>query len=115
MKTASRMQAGAALLALTCLTPLAANAQTTLRIQTPHAESSPTGELIAQFVDDIETMSGGDIDIEMYYSNALVDTGERLLVLLNSGNLATTQSVISLLRQRLLPGRPYVFHRPQRA
>ncbi|MFO1139673.1 MAG: TRAP transporter substrate-binding protein [Paracoccus sp. (in: a-proteobacteria)] len=75
MKTASRMQAGAALLALTCLTPLAANAQTTLRIQTPHAESSPTGELIVQFVDDIETMSGRDIDIEMYYSNALVDTG----------------------------------------
>ena len=56
-----------ALFALTCLTPLAANAQTTLRIQTPHAESSLTGELIVQFVDDIETMSGRDIDIEMYY------------------------------------------------
>ncbi|ARU90140.1 TRAP transporter substrate-binding protein [Pseudomonas sp. M30-35] len=52
----------------------AALAQTTLSIQTAQSESSPTGELIGQFKSDIETMSGGSLKVDMYYSSALVDT-----------------------------------------
>ncbi|MFV0472963.1 MAG: TRAP transporter substrate-binding protein [Pikeienuella sp.] len=70
----SRCHAGLALLSAAVAAPLAASAETTLRIQTPHSESSPTGELIAQFADDVEVMSGGSLDVEMYFSNALVDT-----------------------------------------
>lgn len=65
-----------ALALVLALTPGAAAAQAQLRIQTPHAEGSPTGELIAQFADDVETMSDGSIDIEMYFSNSLVDTSQ---------------------------------------
>ncbi|SMC84781.1 TRAP transporter substrate-binding protein [Primorskyibacter flagellatus] len=67
MKTA----AAAALLAGT------ANAQdVTLRIQTHYATEHPSGKLAAQFVDDVETMSGGSIDIEMFYSSSVVATTE---------------------------------------
>ena len=32
-----------------------------LRIQTHYASESPAGKLVAQFVDDVETMSGGEL------------------------------------------------------
>ena len=55
----------------------AAPAQTTtLRIQNHIAPESTQGRLIAEFVEDVETMSGGDIDIEMFYSASVVDSAE---------------------------------------
>ncbi|WP_212523335.1 TRAP transporter substrate-binding protein [Actibacterium sp. MT2.3-13A] len=48
----------------------------TLRIQTHYAPETVSGKLAAQFVDDVETMSGGDIDIEMFYSSSVVKTVE---------------------------------------
>ena len=48
----------------------------TLRIQTHYAPETVSGKLAAQFVDDIETMSGGDIDIEMFYSSSVVKSVE---------------------------------------
>ncbi|WP_425072848.1 TRAP transporter substrate-binding protein [Sagittula sp. S175] len=55
----------------------AASAQdVTLRIQTHYASEHPSGILAAQFADDIETMSGGAIDIEMFYSSSVVATTE---------------------------------------
>ena len=54
----------------------AASAQTTLRIQTHYAPETVSGKLAQQFVDDIETMSNGEIDIEMFFSSSVVATVE---------------------------------------
>ena len=53
-----------------------AAAPVTLRIQTHYAAEHPTGKLIAQFVDDVQTMSNNDIKIEMFYSSSVVATTE---------------------------------------
>ncbi|WP_121633684.1 TRAP transporter substrate-binding protein [Tropicibacter alexandrii] len=55
----------------------AAGAQeVTLRIQTHYASEHPSGQLAAQFIDDVQTMSGGEIAIEMFYSSSVVATTE---------------------------------------
>jgi TRAP-type mannitol/chloroaromatic compound transport system substrate-binding protein len=54
----------------------AVGAEYTLRIQTHYAPESVSGKLAAQFVDDVETMSGGRIDIEMFYSSSVVKSVE---------------------------------------
>ena len=55
----------------------AASAQdVTLRIQTHYASEHPTGIMLAQFIDDVQTMSGGEIAIEMFYASAVVATTE---------------------------------------
>ncbi len=48
----------------------------TLRIQTHYAPETVSGKLAAQFVDDVQTMSGGDIEIEMFYSSSVVKSVE---------------------------------------
>lgn len=48
----------------------------TLRVQTHYAPETISGKMIADFVDDIETMSGGDLDIEMFYSSSVVKSVE---------------------------------------
>ncbi|MGF1474602.1 MAG: TRAP transporter substrate-binding protein [Geminicoccaceae bacterium] len=48
----------------------------TLRIQTHYAPETPSGQLAAQFVDDVQTMSGGRIAIEMFYSSSVVKSVE---------------------------------------
>lgn len=48
----------------------------TLRMQTIFAQQTPSGQLVTQFVDDIETMSGGRVDIEMFYSSSVVKSVE---------------------------------------
>ena len=48
----------------------------TLRIQTHYAPETPSGKLAAQFVDDVETMSGGRVDIEMFFSSSVVKSVE---------------------------------------
>jgi TRAP-type mannitol/chloroaromatic compound transport system substrate-binding protein len=55
----------------------AASAQEyTLRIQTHYAPETPSGKLAAQFVDDVQTMSGGRVKIEMFYSSSVVKSVE---------------------------------------
>ncbi|MBV7393949.1 TRAP transporter substrate-binding protein [Mameliella sediminis] len=55
----------------------AASAQdVTLRIQTHYASEHPSGVLAAQFADDVQVMSGGEISIEMFYSSSVVATTE---------------------------------------
>ncbi|MEO1329315.1 MAG: TRAP transporter substrate-binding protein [Pseudomonadota bacterium] len=51
-------------------------AQTTLRIQTHYASEHPSGKLAAEFADDVQTMSNGEIQIEMFYSSSVVATTE---------------------------------------
>ncbi|MEX5729525.1 TRAP-type mannitol/chloroaromatic compound transport system substrate-binding protein [Rhodovulum iodosum] len=48
----------------------------TLRIQTHYATEHPTGQRLAQWIDDVQTMSGGEIAIEMFYSSSVVATTE---------------------------------------
>jgi TRAP-type C4-dicarboxylate transport system substrate-binding protein len=48
----------------------------TLRIQTHYATEHPTGQMLAQWIDDISVMSGGDITIEMFYSSSVVGSVE---------------------------------------
>ena len=71
MKISTTLAAGFALLAL----PAAAQT-TTLRIQNHQAPDSTSGRAIADFVEDVQRMSGGDIAIEMFYSAAVVDSVE---------------------------------------
>jgi TRAP-type mannitol/chloroaromatic compound transport system substrate-binding protein len=47
-----------------------------LTIQNHNSPESPTGQLIAEFVDDVETMSDGRLEIEMFYSSSVVPTVE---------------------------------------
>ena len=48
----------------------------TLRIQTHYATEHPTGQMLAQWIDDVSVMSGGDISVEMFYSSSVVATVE---------------------------------------
>ncbi|MCA0941092.1 TRAP transporter substrate-binding protein [Yangia mangrovi] len=48
----------------------------TLRIQTHYNPEQTSGKLAAEFVQDVETMSGGAIDIEMFYASSVVATVE---------------------------------------
>ena len=48
----------------------------TLRIQNHYAPETVSGKMIQQFVDDVEVMSDGTLDIEMFYSSSVVKTVE---------------------------------------
>ncbi len=55
----------------------AAAAETTnLRIQTHYAPETPSGKLAAEYIDDIQTMSNGEIQVEMFYSSSVVKSVE---------------------------------------
>ena len=47
-----------------------------LRIQTHYAPETESGQLAQQFVDDVQTMSSGEIAIEMFFSSSVVDSVE---------------------------------------
>ncbi len=64
----------AALIA-TCTTAAFA-ADHTFRLQILYGPESPSGKLATQFVEDVETMSGGRIDIEIFYSASVVKSTE---------------------------------------
>jgi TRAP-type C4-dicarboxylate transport system substrate-binding protein len=51
-------------------------AEYTLRVQTHYSPEQTSGKLATQFVDDVETMSGGRIDIELFYSSSVVKSVE---------------------------------------
>ena len=47
-----------------------------LRVQTHHGPKTVSGELVAQFVDDVKVMSGGRLTIQMFYSSSVVKSQE---------------------------------------
>lgn len=49
---------------------------TKLRIQSHYAPEQLSGKLAAEYVDNIQTMSGGEIEVELYYSSSVVKTVE---------------------------------------
>ncbi|MEL6510462.1 MAG: C4-dicarboxylate ABC transporter substrate-binding protein, partial [Pseudomonadota bacterium] len=74
MKTMFKVAAAAAFAASTAMT---ASAQTTnLRIQTHYAPETVSGQLAAQYIEDIQTMSNGEIQVEMFYSSSVVKSVE---------------------------------------
>jgi len=66
---------GTAALATVMAVPAVAQ-EVTLRIQTHYASEHPTGQRLAEWIDDVQTMSDGEIAIEMFYSSAVVATTE---------------------------------------
>ena len=78
MKTATwAALAAATSTALTGFGALAdAHATTVLRIQTHHAPETPMGELATGYVESIQAMSNGEIQVEMFYSSSVVKTVE---------------------------------------
>ncbi|MEO3413086.1 TRAP transporter substrate-binding protein [Roseovarius sp. CAU 1744] len=48
----------------------------TLRVQTHYATEHPTGKQLAEWADDVQVMSGGEITVEMFYSSSVVATTE---------------------------------------
>ena len=66
--------ATSAVLALTAMPSLAQ--ETHLRIQTHYGPETISGKNAAQFVDDVQTMSNGEITIEMFYSSSVVASVE---------------------------------------
>ncbi len=55
----------------------AASAQTTkLRIQTHFSPETLSGKMAAEFIENITAMSNGEIEVEMFYSSAVVKSTE---------------------------------------
>ena len=59
-----------------CATSAMADPVVKLKIQNHHATQSTYGTVIKEFVDNVALMSGGDIQIEMFYSSAVVKSAE---------------------------------------
>ena len=76
MKFAKLAAAAVAATAMTAGMASAAGHEVTLRIQTHYAPETVSGQLAAQYVDDIQTMSGGNIKVEMFYSSSVVKSVE---------------------------------------
>ena len=68
---------GAALSIAVPAVALAQDAETyQLRIQTHYGPEQTSGKLAAEFVDDVQTMSNGQLEIEMFYSSSVVKSVE---------------------------------------
>ena len=75
--TSITLTASAIAFALTVGAAQAQDAEKTkLRIQTHFATETLSGEMAGEFVDDVTTMSGGDIEIEMFYAGSVVKATE---------------------------------------
>jgi len=71
-----RAGAVAAAVAAVVMSASAAAATTNLRIQSHQSAESTQGRLLQEFVKNVDTMSGGEIQIEMFYSSAVVRSAE---------------------------------------
>ncbi|QKV19064.1 TRAP transporter substrate-binding protein [Oricola thermophila] len=66
----------AGLAASSLLTTASFAAEFNLRMQTQYAAETVSGKLAQEFIKNVETMSGGRVDIEMFWSSAVVATVE---------------------------------------
>ncbi len=55
---------------------MSTSAQTFLRIQTHFSPETLSGQMAAEFIEDISAMSNGEIEVEMFYSSAVVKSAE---------------------------------------
>src|SRR3546814_1107406 len=70
----------------------------TLRIQTHYGPEQTSGKLAQQFVDDVETMSGGRLDIEMFFSSSVVKSVETFDAAASGRSEEHTSELQSLMR-----------------
>ena len=54
----------------------AASAQTKLRMQTHFSQETLSGQLAEKYINDIQEMSNGEIEIEMFYASSVVKSAE---------------------------------------
>ena len=66
----------AAAVALAIASGAAGAAETKLRIQTHFSPETLSGQMAAEFIEDITAMSNGEIQVEMFYSSAVVKSAE---------------------------------------
>ena len=66
----------AAAVALAIASGAAGAAETKLRIQTHFSPETLSGQMAAEFIEDIAAMSNGEIQVEMFYSSAVVKSAE---------------------------------------
>ena len=72
-----RASTGAATaVALAIAAGAAGAAETNLRIQTHFSPETLSGQMAAEFIEDITAMSNGEIKVEMFYSSAVVKSAE---------------------------------------
>ncbi len=74
VKTAATAVAAAALAATSAYAD--GHATTNLRIQTHYTPENNSGKLIQTFVDNVQSMSNGEINIEMFWSSSVVKSVE---------------------------------------
>lgn len=67
---------GVATLALAIAASTAQAVDTKLRIQTHFSTETLSGQMAAEFIKDISDMSNGEIQVEMFYSSAVVKSAE---------------------------------------
>ena len=72
----SLLVGSAATAALFLVVGISSAEQTKLRIQTHYAPEQLSGKLATQYIENIQTMSGGEIEVEMFYSSSVVKTVE---------------------------------------
>lgn len=70
------LTAGAVALGLALAAGTTNAEETKLRIQTHFSTETLSGQLAGEFVEDIQNMSNGEIQIEMFYSSAVVKSAE---------------------------------------
>ncbi len=71
-----KTKALASVLLASLVTAGAAHAGTTLRIQTHFSPETHNGKAAAKWAEDVNVMSGGEIELEMFYSSAVVKSVE---------------------------------------
>lgn len=77
LKPAAKVAAlSATALALAVAAGTANAAETKLRIQTHFSPETLSGQLAAEFIEDITAMSNGEIQVEMFYSGSVVKSAE---------------------------------------
>ena len=76
MKLTKSLALAASALALAAGATMATAQTTNLRIQTHFSPETLSGKMAAEFVEDVTAMSGGDIQIEMFYSSSVVKSAE---------------------------------------
>ena len=74
LKTAATAAAAVAMIAGTAMA--GGHATTNLRIQTHFSPETLSGKMAAKYIDDIQTMSNGEIAVEMFYSSSVVKSVE---------------------------------------
>ena len=75
-KLKSTMLASVAVATLAVTGGVADAAQTKLRIQTHFSTETLSGKMAGEFIEDVKAMSNGEIEIEMFYSGAVVKAAE---------------------------------------